>query len=172
MASRWNRNASFIRYTLHNVSSVWIVQSWFSFYADRLNENSCSCLSLLLRGITSVFNNTTGNTVCQSLCFLYRGRITQIQSLFYAFRGIEAHENQGFSATVGGQAGQIIQSPPEQASKCVENNPWESAGRGGLLALRPAFSHRLSFRMARISLFCKRCFMYSSTRTWGVPSRS
>ena len=43
---------------------------------------------------------------------------------------------------------------------------------GGLLALRPAFSHRLSFRMARISLFCKRCFMYSSTRTWGVPSRS
>ena len=110
MASRWNRNASFIRYTLHNVSSVWIVQSWFSFYADRLNENSCSCLSLLLRGITSVFNNTTGNTVCQSLCFLYRGRITQIQSLFYAFRGIEAHENQGFSATVGGQAGQIIQS--------------------------------------------------------------
>ena len=27
--------------------------------------------------------------------------------------------------------------------------------------MRPAFSHRLSFRMARISLFCKRCFMYS-----------
>ena len=95
----------------------------FLFYADRLNENSCSCLSLLLRGITSVFNNTTGNTVCQSLCFLYRGRITQIQSLFYAFRGIEAHENQGFSATVGGQAGQIIQSPPKLALKCVENNP-------------------------------------------------
>ena len=36
---------------------------------------------------------------------------------------------------------------------------------GGLLALRPAFSYRLSFRMTRISLFCKRCFMYSSTRT-------
>lgn len=37
----------------------------------------------------------------------------------YAFRGIKAHENQGFSGMVGGQAGQIIQSPPERASKCV-----------------------------------------------------
>ena len=34
------------------------------------------------------------------------------------------------------------------------------------MALRPAFSHGLSFRMARISLFCKRCFMYSSTHTY------
>ena len=41
----------------------------------------------------------------------------------YAFRAVKVQSWQGFSGTVGGQAGQIIQSPPEQASKCVENSP-------------------------------------------------
>ena len=41
----------------------------------------------------------------------------------YAFRAVKVQPFQGFWDMVGGQAGQIIQSPPEQASKCVENNP-------------------------------------------------
>ena len=41
----------------------------------------------------------------------------------YAFRAVKVQLFQGFFGMVGGQAGQIIQSPPEQASKCVENNP-------------------------------------------------
>ena len=41
----------------------------------------------------------------------------------YAFRPVISQTFQGFSGMVGRQAGQIIQSPPEQASKCVENNP-------------------------------------------------
>ena len=59
----------------------------------------------------------------------------------YAFREIKAHENQVFPCIVGGQVGQTIQSLPKQASKCVENSPCDSAGRGGLLALRPALSY-------------------------------
>jgi len=41
----------------------------------------------------------------------------------YAFRAVKSQPFQGFSSMVGGQAGQIIQSPPERASKCVEENP-------------------------------------------------
>ena len=37
----------------------------------------------------------------------------------YAFRPVKVQPFQGFPCTVGGQAGQIIQSPPERASKCV-----------------------------------------------------
>ena len=37
----------------------------------------------------------------------------------YAFRPVKAQPFQGFSGIVGEQAGQIIQSPPERASKCV-----------------------------------------------------
>lgn len=68
---------------------------------------------LLLRGITVliILMGTRFNNHC---AFYYRGRITQIQSLFYAFRGIEAHENQFFrhSRRTGGT--KIIQSPPER----------------------------------------------------------
>ena len=38
----------------------------------------------------------------------------------YAFRPVKSPLFQGFPATVGRQAGQIIQSPPERVSKCVE----------------------------------------------------
>lgn len=41
----------------------------------------------------------------------------------YAFRPVISQPFQGFSGMVGGQAGQIIQSPPEHTSKCVESNP-------------------------------------------------
>ena len=41
----------------------------------------------------------------------------------YAFKPLKSLLFRGFPGTVGGQAGQIIQSPPEQISKCVENNP-------------------------------------------------
>ena len=41
----------------------------------------------------------------------------------YAFRPVKTQPWQGFSGMVGGQAGQIIQSPPEHTSKCVESNP-------------------------------------------------
>ena len=41
----------------------------------------------------------------------------------YAFRTLKAQPFQGFSGMVGRQVGQIIQSPPEQASKCVEESP-------------------------------------------------
>ena len=41
----------------------------------------------------------------------------------YAFSTVKTQLRQGFSGTISKQAGQIIQSPPEQASKCVENSP-------------------------------------------------
>ena len=41
----------------------------------------------------------------------------------YAFRAVKSQPFQGFPGMVGRQAGQIIQSPPEQASKCVEEHP-------------------------------------------------
>ena len=41
----------------------------------------------------------------------------------YAFRPVISQPFQGFWGMVGRQVGQIIQSPPKQASKCVENNP-------------------------------------------------
>ena len=41
----------------------------------------------------------------------------------YAFRAVKVQLFQGFFGMVGRQVGQIIQSPPEQASKCVEENP-------------------------------------------------
>ena len=41
----------------------------------------------------------------------------------YAFRAVKVQLFQGFFGMVGRQVGQIIQSPPEQASKCVENSP-------------------------------------------------
>src|SRR5699024_5723829 len=49
----------------------------------------------------------------------YRPKGTVKILLFYAFRAVKSPLFQIFSATVGGQAGQIIQSPPERASKCV-----------------------------------------------------
>ena len=43
--------------------------------------------------------------------------------LVYAFKPLKSPPFQGFSGMVSGQAGQIIQSLPERASKCVEENP-------------------------------------------------
>lgn len=37
----------------------------------------------------------------------------------YAFKPLKSPLFRGFPGMVGGQAGQIIQSPPERASKCV-----------------------------------------------------
>ena len=41
----------------------------------------------------------------------------------YAFRPLKHPPLQGFFGMVGRQGGQIIQSPPEQASKSGEENP-------------------------------------------------
>ena len=41
----------------------------------------------------------------------------------YAFRPPKRPPLQGFSGVVGRQVGQIIQSPPDRTSKCVEENP-------------------------------------------------
>ncbi|MGL0865255.1 hypothetical protein ACSTB5_06120 [Faecalibacterium duncaniae] len=42
--------------------------------------------------------------------------------LVYAFKPLKTLIFRSFSGMVGGQARQIIQSPPEMASKCVEKN--------------------------------------------------
>ena len=53
----------------------------------------------------------------------------------YAFRRVKSPPFQGFFRMVGGEAGQIIKSPPEPTSKCVGKSfrPWYSRRFCGML---------------------------------------